>query len=97
MEVNCNNKLKIVSEDAFGQPKSKGVNRCSTVVDDDIDNFTQYSTLVLRHFTSSFLFALTGKVSFVGKYAYLNDSSFSIQSLCMDILCSVSRPNVRSL
>jgi hypothetical protein len=40
METYCNNKLTIVSEEAFGQPKSNGVNRCSTVLDDGVDDFT---------------------------------------------------------
>ena len=52
------------------------------VLDDDVDDFTQYSTLVLRQFTSSFLFVLIGKVFVEGKYAFVNDSSFSLQILC---------------
>lgn len=87
--VYCSNKLTIVSEEAFGQPKSKGVNRYSTVLDDDVDDFTQYSTLVLRQFISNFLFVLTGKVSVEGKHAFVNDISFSMQILRVDILRSV--------
>jgi hypothetical protein len=40
VEIYSSNKLKIVSEDTFGQPNSKGVNRCSTALDDDVDDFT---------------------------------------------------------
>lgn len=67
----------------------KGVNRCSTVLDDDVDDFTQYSTLVLRQFISIFLFVLAGKVSVEGNHAFVNDISFSMQILCVDILRSV--------
>jgi hypothetical protein len=89
MEVYCSNKLTVVSEEAFGRPKSKGVNRCSTVLDDDVDDFTQYFTLVPSQFTPSFLFVLTGKVSVEGKHAFVNNSSFSMQILYVDILRSV--------
>jgi hypothetical protein len=56
------------------------------VLDDDVDNFTRYSTLVLRQFKSSFLFVLTGKSSVEGKLTFVNDSSYSIQILYVDIL-----------
>jgi hypothetical protein len=66
------------------------------VLDDD-DDFTQHSNLVLRQFTPIFLFVLSGKVSVEGKYAFVNDSSFLMQILCVDIFRSVSRPTVRGL
>ena len=59
------------------------------MLDDDVDDFTQYSTLVLRQFISIFLFVLAGKVSVEGNHAFVNDISFSMQILCVDILRSV--------
>jgi hypothetical protein len=95
MEIYCNNKLTIVSEEAFEQPKSKGANRCSTVLEDD--DFTKCYNLVLSQFTFIFLFVLSGKFSVEGRYAFVKDSSFLIQILCVDILRSVSRSAGRGL